>query len=93
MPALNVIPSGIDSTTINLRNLSNHLRELKLNRTTLPFDFLCPLDWEGQPIIGSLHWPYLKTVEIEDVPPWLPSGKEYLFPVGMSIATKSKTIN
>ena len=78
MPALNVVPSGIDSTTINLRNLSNHLRELKLNRTTLPFDFLCPLDGEGQPIIGSLYWPYLRTLEIEDVPPWLPSGKEYI---------------
>lgn len=92
MPALNVIPSGIDSTTINLRNISNHLRELKLNRTTLPFDFLCPLDGEGQPIIDSLHWPYLKTVEIEDVPPWLPSGKENLLSVGMRIATKSDTI-
>ncbi|KAJ5876959.1 hypothetical protein N7455_000424 [Penicillium solitum] len=66
MPALNVIPSRVDSTTINLRNISNPLRELKLNKTTLPFDFLCPLDGEGQPIIGSLHWPYLKTVEIED---------------------------
>lgn len=35
---------------------------------SLPFDFLCPLDEEGQPIIGSLQWPYLKTLEIEDVP-------------------------
>ncbi|CAI7586627.1 unnamed protein product [Penicillium viridicatum] len=82
MPALNVVPSGIDSTAINLRNLSNHLRELKLNRTTLPFDFLCPLDGEGQPVIGSLHWPYLRTLEIEDVPPWLPSGKDISFPLG-----------
>lgn len=79
MPALNVTPSGIDSMTINLRNLSIHLRKLKLNRTTLAFDFLCPLDAKGQPIIGSLHWPYLETLEFEDVPPWLPSGKEYLF--------------
>ncbi|KAJ6190653.1 hypothetical protein N7519_000674, partial [Penicillium mononematosum] len=75
MPALNVIPSGIDSMSTNLRDVSTHLRELKLHRTTLSFDFLCPLDGEGEPIIGSLHWPHLKTLEIEDVPPWLPSGK------------------
>ncbi|KAI3092038.1 hypothetical protein CBS147338_8007 [Penicillium roqueforti] len=75
LPGLNVIPSGIDSLAINLRNLSVHLRELKLARTTLPFDFLCPLDGKGQPIIGSLHWPYLKTLEIQDVPPWLPCGQ------------------
>ncbi|KAJ5791673.1 uncharacterized protein N7518_008684, partial [Penicillium psychrosexuale] len=75
LPGLNVIPSGIDSLAINLRNLSVHLRELKLARTTLPFDFLCPLDGKSQPIIGSLHWPYLKTLEIQDVPPWLPCGQ------------------
>ncbi|KAJ5459479.1 hypothetical protein N7530_011423 [Penicillium desertorum] len=92
MPALNVIPSGIDSMGTNLRNVSTHLRELKLHRTTLSFDFLCPLDGEGEPIIGSLHWPHLKTLEIEDVPPWLPSGKEYLFSVSMSMATGIKAM-
>ncbi|KAJ5170342.1 uncharacterized protein N7500_003125 [Penicillium coprophilum] len=75
MPALNVIPSGTDSMTINLRDLSTHLRELKLNRTTLPFDFLCPLDGTARPILGSLHWPCLEIMELMDVPPWLPSGK------------------
>ncbi|KAJ5503426.1 hypothetical protein N7463_006300 [Penicillium fimorum] len=75
MPALNIIPSGIDSMTINLRDLSIHLRELKLNRTALPFDFMCPLDGEAQPIIGTLHWPYLKILEFMDVPAWLPSGQ------------------
>lgn len=53
----------------NLRNVGTHLRELKLHRTTLSFDFMCPLDGEAELIIGSLHWPYLKTLEIEDVPP------------------------
>lgn len=36
MPALNSIPSGIDSMSISLRHLSVHLEELKLNNTHVP---------------------------------------------------------
>ena len=74
MSALNVIPSGIDSMSLNLRDLSVHLRELKLKNKAVPFDFMCPLDMEGKPKPSSLHWPYLRSLEVESVPPWLPSG-------------------
>ncbi|CAG7994156.1 unnamed protein product [Penicillium nalgiovense] len=67
MPALNVIPSGIDSMSTNLGIVDTHLRELKLHRTTLSFDFMCPLDGEGELIIGqwvSTHTPqYRATIE------------------------------
>ncbi|KGO75011.1 hypothetical protein PITC_032490 [Penicillium italicum] len=77
MPPLNVIPSGVDSMSSNLRDLSVHLRELKLMNTTIAYDFLCPLDKEGKPEPGSLHlnWPNLEILELESVPPWLPSGE------------------
>lgn len=77
MPALDIIPSGVDSMSINLRHLSVHLEELKLNNTRVPYDFMCPLDETGQPEPDSLHlnWPNLKTLEIEFVPSCYPSGK------------------
>ncbi|KAJ5800546.1 uncharacterized protein N7518_002614 [Penicillium psychrosexuale] len=67
MPALNLIPSGIDGVSLNLRDLSVHLQELKLKRTSI----LRPAE------LGFLHlnWPYLKILEIEFVPAWLPSGE------------------
>jgi hypothetical protein len=76
MPALNIIPSGVDSMSINLRHLSVHLEELKLNNTRVPYDFMCPLDETGQPELDSLHlnWPHLRTLEIEFVPSCYPSG-------------------
>ncbi|KAJ6048450.1 uncharacterized protein N7446_011133 [Penicillium canescens] len=72
---LNVIPSGIDSMSINLRDLSVNLRELKFKNSALAYDFMCPLDGEGKPELGSLHWPHLKILEVEYVRPWLPSGE------------------
>ncbi|KAJ5158459.1 uncharacterized protein N7500_008110 [Penicillium coprophilum] len=32
---------------------------------------MCPLDGEGKPKLGFVHWPYLKVLEVECVPPWL----------------------
>jgi hypothetical protein len=79
MSALNLIPSGIDSLSDNLREFSTHLRELKFKSTPLPFDFLCPLEIEGEPTRrGLFQWPHLKTVEVTNMPGWLPSGKESL---------------
>jgi hypothetical protein len=58
-----------------------HLQELRFQNTPLAFDFLCPLNGEGQPDMnGILDWPSLKILEIEGIPEWLPSG-EYLFSV------------
>jgi hypothetical protein len=80
MSALNLIPSGIDSLSDNLREFSTHLRELKFKGTPLPFDFLCPLDREGKPTIGEgFQWPHLKIVEVTNMPGWVPSGKESFF--------------
>lgn len=75
---LDVIPSGVDSVSSNLRDLSIHLQQLKLVYTTIAYDLLCPLDEKGQPKPGYLHlkWPYLETLELESIPPWLPSGKK-----------------
>ncbi|KAJ5427214.1 hypothetical protein N7465_002284 [Penicillium sp. CMV-2018d] len=77
MSPLNVIPSGVDSVSSNLRDLSIHLQQLKLVNTTIAYDFLCPLDEKGQPQPGSLqlNWPYLEVLELEGIPPWLPSGE------------------
>ncbi|OQE80897.1 hypothetical protein PENNAL_c0043G09330 [Penicillium nalgiovense] len=62
MSPLNVIPSGVDSVSSNLRGLSIHLQQLKLVNTTIAYDFLCPLDEKGQPKPGSLQLnrPYLE---------------------------------
>lgn len=77
MSPLNVIPLGVDGVSLNLRDLSVHLRELTLTNTAVLYDFLCPLDEDGQPELGSLHrsWPNLETLEVKSIPPWLPSGK------------------
>ncbi|KAJ5985485.1 hypothetical protein N7499_008231 [Penicillium canescens] len=77
MCPLNVIPSGVDNVSSNLRDLSIHLKHLKLVNTTIAYDFLCPLDKKGQPKPGSLqlNWPYLEVLELEGIPPWLPSGE------------------
>lgn len=82
MSPLNVIPSGADSVSSNLRDLSIHLQQLKLVNTTIAYDFLFPLDGEGQPKPGSLqlNWPYLEVLELEGIPPYLPSGKKSVPP-------------
>jgi hypothetical protein len=82
MSPLNLIPSGVDSVSFNLRDISVHLQELKLVNTTIAYDFMCPLDEEGQPELGSLHlnWPYLEILELESIPPWLPSGMKSVSP-------------
>ncbi|KAL1880286.1 hypothetical protein Plec18167_003689 [Paecilomyces lecythidis] len=81
LPALNVLPpSGIDSLSINLRDLSFHLRELKVETTKLSLDFLCPLDDHMKPSSGisSLDWPRLEILHFELVQETTPSG-EFLF--------------
>lgn len=82
MSPLNVIPSGVDSVSSNLRGLSIHLQQLKLVNTTIAYDFLCPLDEKGQPKPASLQLnrPYLEVLELEGIPPWLPSGKKSVPP-------------
>jgi hypothetical protein len=77
MSSLNVIPSGVRGVSLNLRDISVHLRELKLTNTVVSYGLLCPLEKDGQPKLGTLHlsWPNLETLEVESVPPWLPSGK------------------
>lgn len=82
MSPLNIIPSGVDNVSSNLRDLSIHLQQLKLVYTTIAYDLLCPLDEKGQPKPGYLHlnWPYLETLELESIPPWLPSGKKSVSP-------------
>jgi hypothetical protein len=79
MPALNLIPSGIDTLPNNLRDISIHLRELKFQFTPILFEILCPLNEQGKPIAETLYWPYLKTLEIGGLPGFLPSGKDSLF--------------
>ena len=82
MSPLNVIPSGVDSLSSSLQDLSIHLQRLRLRDTTIAYDFLCPLDEKGQPKPGflQLNWPYLKVLELEGIPPWLPSGKKSVPP-------------
>ncbi|KAJ6101037.1 hypothetical protein N7499_000667, partial [Penicillium canescens] len=60
----------------------DHLEYIQARRTgkiylffALAYDFMCPLDGEGKPELGSLHWPHLKILEVEYVRPWLPSGE------------------
>ncbi|KAJ6100024.1 hypothetical protein N7467_001559 [Penicillium canescens] len=52
---LNVIYSRIDNISINLRDRSVNLRELKFKNSAIAYDFMCPLDGEGKPEPGSLH--------------------------------------
>ncbi|KAJ5782093.1 hypothetical protein N7457_003867 [Penicillium paradoxum] len=75
LPQLNLIPSGVDSVSVNLRDLSVQLRELRFKRSAIEYDFLYPLDRDGKPEPSSLHWPHLEILEIEYVRPWLPSGE------------------
>lgn len=79
LPALNVLSTETDTFTINLRALSTVLQELKLYNTSLSSDFLWPLDKAGRPLpnSGTLQWPNLTIIELNDVPPFLPSGMEY----------------
>lgn len=74
LPALNVLSSDTDSLAMTVRDLSINLRTLKLQKTALTLDFLCPIDDFGQPTLPDLHWPHLETIELNDVPRWLPSG-------------------
>lgn len=82
MSPLHVISSGVDSVISDLRDLSVNLQQLKLVNITIAYDFLCPLGKQGQPEPGSLHlnWPCLEILELESVPPWLPSGKRSVSP-------------
>lgn len=76
MPALNVLPpSGMDTLSTNLQDLSFRLRELKVEQTALSLDFLCPLDSDMKPIGDvSLYWPHLEILNFELVPRFTPSG-------------------
>ena len=77
MPALNVLPpSGMDTLSTNLEDLSFRLRELKVEQIALSLDFLCPLDSDMKPIgnVLSLYWPYLEILNFELVPRFTPSG-------------------
>ncbi|KAE8365088.1 hypothetical protein BDV27DRAFT_157283 [Aspergillus caelatus] len=71
-----------DAFTINLRDLSTVLQELKLYNTSLSSDFLWPLDESGRPLqnTGALQWPDLMILELNYVPPFLPSGKWLALP-------------
>jgi hypothetical protein len=91
MSPLDVIPSGVDSVSFNLGDLSLHLQQLKSVNTTIAYDFLCPLDEKGQPKPGSLqlNWPYLEVLELEGIPPWLPSGKKSVPPRTRNTKRKS----
>ncbi|KAF7616231.1 hypothetical protein AFLA_009729 [Aspergillus flavus NRRL3357] len=82
LPALNVLSTETDTFTINLRALSTVLQELKLYNTSLSSDFLWPLDKAGRPLpnSGTLQWPNLTIIELNDVPPFLPSGKWLALP-------------
>ncbi|PIG90223.1 hypothetical protein AARAC_003630 [Aspergillus arachidicola] len=70
LPALNVMSMETDTFTISLRDLSTALQELKLYNTSLSSDFLWPLDKTGRPVpnTGTLQWPNLTILEIDDVP-------------------------
>ena len=63
-----------DSLAMTVRDLSINLRTLKLQKTALTLDFLCPIGDFGQPTLPDLHWPHLETIELNVVPRWLPSG-------------------
>ncbi|KAJ0417305.1 hypothetical protein BJY00DRAFT_316081 [Aspergillus carlsbadensis] len=78
IPALNVLSKdGQDIFAVNLRNLSQNLRELELKETVIDWDFLFPLDDRDKPtaLTLSLYWPYLEILKLECVPQSLPSGE------------------
>ncbi|GFF79356.1 hypothetical protein IFM47457_04891, partial [Aspergillus lentulus] len=80
LPALNVLSDKIDKFALDVRSLSLHLRELKISHVAVTSDFFWPLDSQGRAAgcEASLHWPYLKTIEFDEVPDYLSSG-EWLF--------------
>ncbi|CAG8899926.1 unnamed protein product [Penicillium egyptiacum] len=67
MSPLNVIPSGVDGVSSNLRDLSIHLQQLKLVNTTIAYDFLCPLDEKGEP---TYHNTPEDQSEIDEIENW-----------------------
>ncbi|KAL6228740.1 hypothetical protein BDW75DRAFT_134398 [Aspergillus navahoensis] len=75
-PALNVLKTETDTLATSLQSISLVLRELHLTNVTLPMDFLWPLDGSGNPIANPTHhWFYLRLLILDEVPPFLPSGK------------------
>ncbi|KAJ6109670.1 hypothetical protein N7486_001905, partial [Penicillium sp. IBT 16267x] len=82
MPGLNVLISDIDHLSQKLGCLSLTLRQLRLENVSLAPDFLFPLDETGCPLPSSafLHWPYLETVDLGEIPPRLPSGQWLVHP-------------
>jgi hypothetical protein len=77
LPALNVLSDKIDTLALHMRCLSLQLRELKVSHVAVTSDFFWPLDNQGKPTgcEASLHWPYLETIEFDEVPDYLSSGK------------------
>ncbi|KAL6228665.1 hypothetical protein BDW75DRAFT_246469 [Aspergillus navahoensis] len=74
--ALNVLKTETDTLATSLQCISFILRELHLTNVALPMDFLWPLDRSGNPIANpAYHWPYLKSLILDEVPPFLPSGQ------------------
>jgi hypothetical protein len=70
IPAINFLSrDGRDMFAVNLRNLSQNLRELELTKTVIDWDFLFPLDDRDNPmaLTSSLYWPYLEIVRLECV--------------------------
>ncbi|KAL3469706.1 hypothetical protein BJX99DRAFT_267950 [Aspergillus californicus] len=82
MSALNVLSTDVDVLALNLRMLSFSLRELVISKTSLPLDFLCPLDETGEPIpdLETREWPNLRKLELINTPAALPSGKWLMRP-------------
>lgn len=77
LPALNVLSDKIDTFALDVRSLSLHLRELKISHVAVTSDIFWPLDSQGRAAgcEASLHWPYLETIEFDEVPDYLSSGK------------------
>jgi hypothetical protein len=48
-----------------------------MSHVAITSDFFWPLDKQGKPTGcgASLHWPYLETIEFDEIPDYLPSGK------------------
>jgi hypothetical protein len=77
LPALDVLSDNIDTFALHVRSLSLHLRELKISHVAVTSDFFWPLDSQGRAAgcEASLHWPYLETIELDEVSEYLSSGK------------------
>ena len=76
MAGLNVLCSPVDFLSQNILGLSLQLRVLRISQLSLAPDVLFPLDTEKNPLptSQSLYWPSLEVVELNGVPPTLPSG-------------------